>query len=469
MRTEKFKKCVSESFIIGLILSFVSYLSNLLQNSHLFVLKNKVLNWYNNISNTNPLNLLHTTYISNLWYNSFFYKAMIFVIRKVSFHIPKSSFKFKPIYIGFFMALIFLVPNGLWADAFWIPLFYSLVLLYVSRNISERRGTVFLLINLTLGIFMLLIRVVMPFSSVSTLIYLIIGIDFFFLISFSVSNFSDLEDVLKILFTASVLLCGITIIENIYTDGPVSATFYTNLNLGEVLITVFPFVFAYATEFRSKKKKAFYGGMIFILFLNAISMTQSKAAFIGFLIELLVLFIAYPKYFPFTVLLLPLGLRTVMENFRQTWINQTSHGFSIIDIIKFFKNIWDNGFGVSSKQIMNLYDMSNLKNSFESSSLMLSYINISPVYINFIIEVGAFFLLVFLLYILKLAHSSLIMLFTSEKKYHKFFAAGLATLVGISVSSFFDTSLFYPKMLLTYWGMLGILRAVRIMSLGVYE
>lgn len=469
MHSDKLRKTLSESFFLSVVLTFFSRLSSVLKNSYFIIIKDKIYDWYNNMSNSNPLNLMHTTYISNLWYNSYFYNAMIFGIRKISFHIPKSSFKFKPMYIGIFIALIFLVPNNLWIDPFWIPLFFSLLILYVSRNISERRGTVFLLINLILGVFMLLVKIALPSATVSPLIYLLIGIDFFFLISFSVSNFSDLEEVLKIIFTASVLLCGITFIENIYTGGPAVATFYNNLNLGEELITVFPFVFAYATEFRSKKKKAFYGGIIFILFLNAVSMTQSKAAFIGFLIELLVLFTAYPKYLPFIILLLPLGLSTIIENFRQTWIIQASNGFSIIDMIEFFKNIWDNGFGVSSKQIMNLYDISNLKNSFDTSNMMLPYIKVSPIYINFIIEIGAFFLLVFLLYILKLAHSSLIMLFTSDKKYHKFFAAGLATLVGISVSSFFDTSLFYPKMLLTYWGMLGILRAVRIMSLGVYE
>ena len=77
-------------------------------------------------------------------------------------------------------------------------------------------------------------------------------------------------------------------------------------------------------------------------------------------------------------------------------------------------------------------------------------------------------MVIFLAYILRLAHSSLTMLITGEKKYKRFFAAGLATLVALSVSAFFETTIFASRTMLIYWAMLGILRSVRIMNLGIY-
>ena len=84
-------------------------------------------------------------------------------------------------------------------------------------------------------------------------------------------------------------------------------------------------------------------------------------------------------------------------------------------------------------------------------------------------DIGVLFIIVFMFYILRLAHSTLTRLFTAEKKYKRFFAAGLAMLIGISVSSFMEATMFSPRTMLIYWGMLGILRAVRTMSFGVYE
>lgn len=72
----------------------------------------------------------------------------------------------------------------------------------------------------------------------------------------------------------------------------------------------------------------------------------------------------------------------------------------------------------------------------------------------------------FMIYVLKVAHSAFTSLLVGEKKYKKFFAAGLAMLVGLSVSSFFETTIFDARTMLVYWAMLGILRAVRSMNLS---
>ena len=49
------------------------------------------------------------------------------------------------------------------------------------------------------------------------------------------------------------------------------------------------------------------------------------------------------------------------------------------------------------------------------------------------------------------------------------FAAGLAALLGISISSLLDSNLFEPRILIMYWAMLGLLRSGRIIKLGVLD
>ena len=68
----------------------------------------------------------------------------------------------------------------------------------------------------------------------------------------------------------------------------------------------------------------------------------------------------------------------------------------------------------------------------------------------------------FLVYLLRIAHNTLTSVFTADKELRGYFAAGFSMLAGISVSSLVSSTLFSPQILLTYWGMLGMLRAVRI-------
>lgn len=464
------KKQVSESYIIGFFVVLFKNILSLFMDS--FVFKNgvKIVEWYNNVVLESKIVKLffNTTFISEIWYKSYFYRRIMYRIRKISVYIPKAGIAFSGTFVGIFFSLILLIPDNLWSGMLLISLFLILSLLYISRNIRHRRGTVFVFINVILIMFILFTKIALPSSLSSTLIYLIVGIDFFFLVSFSIENFDDLKDVLEVLCITAIALCGSAYIQNIITSEAANVTFYDGVKLGEILVIVFPFVFAYSNEFHTGSRKLVYMAIIFIIFLNAITVTQSKAAFIGFLIEVLIFIITYPKYLPFVILLMPLGLNTIIDNFRKMWEATTSYGNIVNNIIVLFRRFWNTGFGVNSKKIIEMYNLKNIESIETNVSGIIPHYEFNGIYINFILEIGVFLIIVFMFYILKLAHSSLTRLFTAEKKYRRFFAAGLAMLIGISVSSFFETTIFSPRTMLIYWGMLGVLRAVRTMSFGVY-
>ena len=427
--------------------------------------------WFDEkVINSKPIKLIFDTeYISSLWYKSFFYRYTMFRIRKASFYIPKSTYKFKNIYIGFFIAFILFLPDVLWSELIWVPLFITLIVLYLSRNIRNRAGTVMAMVNIILIFFMTMVEFALPYRGVKYFIYLLAGIDIFFLISFSVKDMEDLKEILTPLFISGIILCGIGFVQNNISGNIASAVYRDGIAFGEILMLIFPFCFAYTMDNKDRKRKFFYSSVLFIMFLNVIMLTQSKAALIGFMVEVFVLILTDIKFLPFIIILMPLGLNSIIDNIRQTWYATTSYGNVFNNIINLSAKIWNSGFGVDRKFLMSFYNSESFRTASETSFLSIPFINVSPVYINFVIDIGAIFLVLFLAYILKLAHSSLIMYFTGEKKYKRFFAAGLATLVAVSVSSFFETTIFLSRTMLIYWVMLGILRSVRIMNLGVYE
>lgn len=468
---EKLKKLYFESYLFYIITLLSERVIPAVKKSFETSFIKKLWDWFDKRVLTLPFFKLifEPEYISEIWYKSYFYRVTTFRIRKISYHLPRASFKFRTLYIGVFLAILLVTPDFVWNDLFWITLFVATGLFYLSRNIRNRTGTVFALVNVVLILFLIMIEFALPYSAVVSVVYLLIGIDLFFLISFSVRSLEDLKGILMPVFAAASILCCIGFMQNTMFSYTSSSVFRDGIRFGEILMLIFPFVFVYPLEYLENPRKTLYAGFIFIMFFNVILATHSKAALIGFVVELVILILTDIKFFPFLILLMPLGLGSIIENVKSTWYATTSYGNIVNNIINLSRKVWNLGFGVDSEKLISFYNSVNMKASTQASVIKIPYVNISPVYINFVIDIGAVFMVIFLAYILRLAHSALTMLVTGDKKYRRFFAAGLATLVALSVSAFFETTIFASRTMLIYWAMLGILRSVRIMNLGIYE
>lgn len=420
--------------------------------------------------------ILHNRYVqifinpkvfAEYWYQSFFYRANTYRIRRLAYRIPKAGIAYRSIYLGIFLGYMLLFPYAAWSDIYLIPPFLFLALLFLSHHAIWRTGTIFVMVNILLLFFLGLLALAVPYAAFRGLAYLLLAIDFFFLMSFSIKDKQELQNILLCIFLLLFVLCAYTFVKSQNSVLPARAVFASNTEFAEILILLFPFAFVFPFGLRSGLRRAVY--MIFLMFLafTAVTATQSKAALIGFSVELLLIILFTDKRYLFILIfLMPALTTTAVDNIIGMWTSHADSGNFFENIYNAFRNFWNTGFGVNRNAFMNVYQSTADR---ASEIQLLPNVRISPLYFNFLLDMGAIVLLGFLYYILKLAHSALTSLFTAPKDYKPYFAAGLAALIGISVSSLFDATLLSPRSMMTYWGMLGILRAVRIIHYGILD
>lgn len=410
--------------------------------------------------------LFYTQYTAEVWYKSRLYQKMTRRSESLAGKFDRALLSYDVIYAALFVGIIILIPESVWNTPFWGTSLAALMLFYLSHNITNRTGTVLFMVNSLIFIFVILLELAFPHMAISALVYMLFGIDFFFLISFSVKNFDDLEKMLFVMFSVCSVLCTIGFIQNNLWNIPAHAGMSDGVSFGEIVVLIFPFSIMYPMEFVRGKRKYLYMGFIFIIAFNAVVSTQSRAAYIAFLIEMTILLLTNKKYAAFIILLIPLGLGTLAGNMRYTLQSAAMHGNVVNNVISLGKKVWELGFGVDKNKFIAIYNSTNQNYEGGGAFYNITQMNLSPIYVNFIIDMGAVMLIAFMIYVLKVAHSALTSLLVGEKKYRRFFAAGLATLAGVSVSSFFETTIFDSRTMLVYWAMLGILRAVRSMNLA---
>lgn len=401
------------------------------------------------------------------WYNSFFYKANTYRIRRLAYRIPKAGIAYRSIYLGIFLACLLLVPKGIWADTYLIAPFLCLAILFLSHHAIWRTGTIFVMVNLILFFFLGLLALAAPYAAFRGLAYLLLAIDFFFLMSFGIKNRQELQNILLCVYFVLFVLCAVTFVKSQNSVLPARATLASNTEFAEILILLFPFAFTFPFGMKSGIRRAVYMVLLMFLTFTAVTATQSKAALIGFSVELLLIILFTDKRYLFILIfLMPALTTTAVNNIIGMWTSHATHGNFFENIYHAFRDFWSTGFGVNSNAFMSVYQSTADR---ASDIRLLPNVQISPLYFSFLLDMGAIVFLGFLYYILKLAHSALTSLVMAPKEYKPYFAAGLATLIGISVSSMFDATLLSPRSMMTYWGMLGILRAVRIIYLGILD
>lgn len=465
---KKIKDLYFESFLSYIILMFkdkvIPYVKDEFFNSFIF----KAWSWFERVIFDLKIVkfLFYTQYTAEVWYKSSLYTRMTARAEKISGKFERTYISFDIIYTALFTGAIILIPDLIWNTWFWGTSLAALMLFYLSHNITNRTGTVLFMVNSLIFIFVILIELAFPHRAISSLVYMLFGIDFFFLVSFSIKNFDDLEKMLFVMFCICSTLCTIGFIQNNIWNIPAHGGMADGVSFGEIVVLIFPFSIMYPMEFVRGKRKYLYMGFIFIIAFNAVVSTRSRAAYIAFLIEMTILMLTNKKYAAFIILLIPLGLGTLTNNLRYTIQSTTMYGNVINNVINLGKKVWGLGFGVDKDKFIAIYNSANPNFEGGGAFYNITKMNLSLIYVNFIIDTGAVMLIGFMIYVLKVAHSALTSLLVGEKKYKKFFAAGLAMLVGLSVSSFFETTIFDARTMLVYWAMLGILRAVRSMNLS---
>ncbi|MBQ2614813.1 MAG: hypothetical protein IJB80_05755 [Clostridia bacterium] len=404
--------------------------------------------------------ILDPKHLTNAYYASTFYKKGTLWIRRLSFVTPKPSLPWNSLAISAFLAVVLLIPESFCSATFLFGAFLTVAIFYFAHHRLMRTGMVFAMVCLLLTIFGVLFALALPSSAAKTLSYLLLGVCFFFLISFAIRTAEDFVKALRCIYLLLLLLCALGFFQQEVFGSTARATFLDSVTFGEVMVLLFPFAFIAPMTFSSTPRRIAYLIPLLMLTFSAVTATQSRAAFIGFSAELLLLILLFDwRYLPMLLFLAPAMTGTAIENIVAMWDVPKSYGNFFINLISAFRQVWSNGFGIRRGVFLDFYS-----NALTAETGPLA---VSPLYFSFLLELGMLGLLFFLWYLLRLAHSTLTSIFTAKKEFRGFFVAGFAMLIGISVSSLLEASLFSPRIFLLYWGMLGLLRAARIIRFGI--
>ena len=433
----------------------------------------KIISWCErNVLNNKYLEIFfNTKKVAEAWYASAFYRYTTFGIRRMAFYIPRSRIKFRPYFLGIFLLFVLLFPDRWWDNFFMVPAFAIVAILFVSRYATDRIGVIFILINIIIGIFTGLMTMSIPIAACKTLSYFLLAVDLFFLISFAVRNQKDLEIMLLFMFMAQVVLCSIGVVQAFgqETHG-ITGVYDNTLVFAEILLLLFPFAFVYPITLKSKVRSLVYSALVMATSFIVITATQSRAAFVGFFVELIIVIVMIDRrYIPMILVLAPTFSAGVIRNVAAMWNRESSYGNFFQNIVFALRNIWTNGFGVSTSNFVNMYNATAFQYNEQKALISVPGVHISTLYFNLLVDLGAIFMFGFMYYILRIAHSSVTCMFRATFRQKIIFAAGLAALVGISLSSLFESNLFEPRVLIMYWAMLGLLRSGRIIKLGVLD
>ncbi len=397
---------------------------------------------------------LDPTHLTDAYYASFFYKNTALGVRRLSFYTPRASVRWSCPALWGFLAVLLLLPNHALSGALFATIFLAMAIFFFSHHSTSRIGVVFALVILLLTLFWGILFLALPAAAAVSLGYLLLGIGFFFLVSFAVRSREDFIDSLRCLYCLLLILCGISVL------GQEIVFFESGVAFGEVLILLFPFAFLAPMTFEDKPRRFLYLGILLMLTFTAVTETRSRAALVGFSAELLLLILLIDwRYLPLLLFLAPAMTETAAENIVLMWSIPKSHGNFFVNLIHAVQNFWQNGFGIERGTLLQFYSANALNAPAQG---------VNPLYFSLVLELGMFGLFLFLVYLLRLAHATFTSLFTAPKDLKPYFAAGFAMLLGVSVSALFEATLFSPRTLLVYWGMLGLMRAIRIIRYGIY-
>ncbi len=400
---------------------------------------------------------LNPRHLADAWYASLFYQKSSHQLQHLGWHTPTATLPWNTGYLGAALLFALLLPARISSTAYLFFSFLLLSLFYFSHHCTCRQGTVFALAQIILGLFWGLSALAAPPQAAESLGHLLLGIGWFFLVSFSVRTEKDLTCIIHFFYLLLCVLCALGFLQRVLLGSTASATFAHGVAFGEIIVLLFPLAFIYPITCSFGPRRILYLALLLTLLFLTVPATGSRAAFIGFYTEffLLILFLNR-RYLWFFLILIPAVSMTALKGLAALWAQPRVYGNFFENLYHAFQNIWNHGFGVNRAAFLDLYrsaaDIAAVAHNTAPA--------ISPVYFTFLMDAGALLLLGFLTYLLRLAHSTLLSLFQTKTEYKPYFAAGISTLIGISVSSLLESALLSPRTLLLYWWVLGLVRTM---------
>ena len=220
------------------------------------------------------------------------------------------------------------------------------------------------------------------------------------------------------------------------------------------------------------KKTAFYGLLCFLAVLASILLTGCRGAYIGLVIDILLILIltykflkpVYKKMFiilstffsslAFSIILMISSLRArIFSIFAMRNDSSNSFRFNVYNsCIDMFKDNWLLGIGVGNQNFREIYGL-YMKTGFDALSAYNIYLEIA-------VESGIFALIAFIAFVI----GNFVKAFHYIKKQKNidviYLAIAVISISGMLVHGIVDTVFFRPQIQFIFWIMIGIIRVI---------
>ena len=385
---------------------------------------------------------------------------------------------------GVLIALMFIVPGNQWNNAYGLLLAVGLAGLYFLVLLSGRRfsyhlkGLPFLLMVFLFSCFLSVVISYAPRDSFRVLLFFVTAFLLMLVLAGSLRNRSSFQRFLGVLYAGvwlTALYCVLQGIQGVDVDvrltdvtanagmpGRAFSTFENPNNYAEFLVLFFPFLMAFSLNLKRKSVKIFTFALLVVPF-AALLYTYSRSCWVSFALSMVVFLALYNyRYLPLLLLagiaLVPFLPQTVLNRILTIGsMTDTSNQYRLLiwdGVLKMLKDTWVSGIGLGPVAFSRIYP------SFAHSNAVLAP-HSHMLYLQILVETGILGFVSFGLYWLATLKRSISQLLkpalSSEKR--TLLIAGVSSLTGILFVSGAEYIWFYPRVLFSFFIVLGLVTA----------
>ncbi|HOM02317.1 MAG TPA: O-antigen ligase family protein [Acetivibrio sp.] len=391
--------------------------------------------------------------------------------------------------VGLFLIAILVVPHERWNNIYNVAIALLLVFLIFINTIIQRHWMFnFKALDYTLILFMTAVAVSFATSmnissSMKYLLFYIACFLFVLVIVSTAKNENSLQTIIEMmLFGVTAIglfglwqsISGAVVFDPSLTDvemnqgmpGRIYATMSNPNNYGEILIMTLPFYVSVILNSKTFFKKALYIIMA-LPPLVALFNTGSRSSWIGFAVSVIVItFLLNKRLLPFIlvggVMMIPFlpqyVYNRILTIFRASQDTSAQTRIKILQTVEpMLREYMVSGVGLGSDIFRQLIQNYKLYTKAVPPHTHILYLQIW-------IEMGLVGIVTFAWYIYRTIKNSVIGIYNSSLTLKAILASGTAALCGILVTSLVEYSWYYPRVMVMFWVLIGIIASATYLA-----
>lgn len=422
-----------------------------------------------------PQRMLHPLYkkAGAAFTESFFFKIILLVLNRLH------------MLVAFFLFVMLIVPHKYWNNVYSLAVVLILLLLFFLKTVVEgRTGFHLKIFNVFLLLFVLCVILaevfsIIPKESLRFLAFYFTCFIMVLLLMGSVRNRDELSAVIAVILAGMTIsglygmyqkVVGIPVnpsqIDITLNEGALSrvySAFENPNNFAAAIIMLLPFYMALALNIRNFLMKLFILALA-LPPLISLTFTLSRSGWIGFAVAVLVfVFFKEKRLIPVFILLgilafpfLPQSIyRRILTITNPADTSSSTRLDEYRTVLPILKNHWFAGLGLGNVTLVKV--IPNYFIFIKGGKILQHSHNL---YLQIWFEMGIAGILSFLAFLASTVKRSIKAIYSSEdRQVNNILIAGVSSLAGILVMGFADYVWFYPRVMLIFWVVIGLMLA----------